>query len=328
MIRRLLGALALIAGTYALCAAIFGPTSVIDTLTTLTAIDQWHPNWPDPATVNDFADEAYPLACFATLLLLALYCFTWAKPPIRRPDPQTISPMGARAVGVSSLRLHREYQPDIAQFHLDLIALLREAGVSTEEATEAARKATPEQGSRPGRTVGEIRRLAFREVGLTAPTINVRSQAPNLEETARFLRDYGYRAVRLRHAWPSDDDQAHELNFNGIIVWHRTDAIAAESSLVELLLTAHQAYMASVEDNGEASLSRAVEERDAALTHVATKIALRGFVPPELDAQVGRDGTATAEELKRWAVAQVVSTCSPMTRMPLPTVERTFEEAR
>lgn len=328
MTRKLLGALTLITGLYVLLAAILGPTKVIDGFTTLTAINQWHPNWPDQATVDSFARNSLPFVIAAALFLVLAYgCVALGKPLDLRPTPQTIFPTGGRAVIASSraggLRSLREYQPDMAQFHLNLIALLREAGVSADVATEAARKAVPEPESLRGRSVGEIRQLAFHEAGLTAPTINMQSLAPNLNETVQFLRDYGYQAVRLRHAWPSDDGQKHELNFNGIIVWHRTDAIAAESSLVELLITAHQAYMASVDDNGEPSLTRTVEERDAALTHVATKIALRGFVPPELDAQVGRDGTATAEELKGWAVAQVVSACSPMTRMPLPTIERT-----
>lgn len=329
MTRKLLGALTLITGIYVLLAAIFGPAKTIDGFTTLTAIDQWHPNWPDSASVHAFANSSLPFVIAAALLLAVAYSgIVLGKPIDLRPTSQTISPTGARAVGTSSLRSLREYQPDMTQFRLDLIALLREAGVSADVATEAAQKAAPEPGSRPGRSVGEIRHLAFREAGLTAPTINMRSQAPNLDETAQFLRDYGYQAVRLRHAWPSDDGQKHELNFNGIIVWHRTDAIAAESSLVELLITAHQAYMSSMDDNGEPSRAQAVEERAQALSHVTTKIALRGFVPPELDAQVGRDGTATAEELERWAVAQVISVCSPMTRMPLPTVERTFEDAR
>lgn len=325
MTRRILGTLALATSLYILLAAIFGVTQVVNGFTTLTAIDQWHPNWPDAATVNAFAHDSYPLAIVAALLLIVAYgCVALGKPVDLRPRTmQTIAPMRAGTLGAAVLRSRFPYQPDADQFRTDLVALLGEAGVSRDIAEEATQTAMSDR-----RPLGEVRRVAFREAGLTAPTIHVRSSMPRLDDTAQFLRGYGYQAVRLREAWGSDEKQTHELNFSGIIVWHRTDAIEAETSLVELLITAHQAYRASMDDNGEPSRRRAVDESASTLKHVCTKLALRGFVPPELDAEIGRDGTATAEELERWAVAQVVAACSPMARMPLPTVERTLGGGR
>lgn len=78
-------------------------------------------------------------------------------------------------------------------------------------------------------------------------------------------------------------------------------------------------------DNGDPTHAGHVERAAKALRHVATKLALRGFVPPELDAQIGHPGVATADEMEQWAIAQVVAACSPMTSAPLPTTARTTE---
>lgn len=326
--RRILAALGISAGIYSIAAWAFGPLPLAHTVITITAIDHWHPNWPDATTVDDIASALPAQTAILAITLLVAYIgagfiHRWITPPELPPHLSQAATLPAARAG----RVLPLYTPTREQFHAELAGTLRDAGLTPDKALATADAAMLTADSdKPADWAGRVRKEAFNIAGLTIPHTRVVSREPHLAETALFLQEYGYRALLMKRVGQGIallDDEDDYLNFDGLLVFYRTSAHAAESALLELLITTHQAHMASMDDNGERDKGDAVERNAKALKHVCTKLALRGFVPPELDAEVGRDGTATAEELERWAVAQVVASCSPMTRMPLPTVERT-----
>lgn len=327
LIRRLLCAAGVALALYAIACLIFSPPTVAHTLVTLTAIDQWHPNWPDESVVNDVANRLFRSVILFGPIGLLYYFLMRRFFPSRTASSAAI--IGADKTLASSGRMQKPYIPTRKQFITDLAETLRAAGLTPEKAqktADAAALAADEDDASDW--YGHAREHALTLGGITGPNTRVLSREPHLDKTARFLREYGYQALRMRRVGASTAPAPGSLDFDGLLVFHRTPAYDAESALIELLTTAHQAHMASMNDNGYRDTGEGVERHGAGLRHVATKLSLRGFVPPELDAEVGRDGTATAEELERWAIAQVVAICSPMTRMPLPTVERTADGAR
>lgn len=327
-IRRIIATIGITAGLYSIAAWAFGALPLAHALITLTAIDHWHPNWPDPATVDDIATTLPTLTTALAIAALIAYVGTgylhrWATPPALSSGVASAAALPVAAMAGGALY---PYKPTREQFHADLTGMLRDAGCAPDKALEGADAAMlTADTDDPADWAGRVRDEALTLAGVTGPHARVLSREPHLAQTALFLQDYGYRALLMKRVGdPFGTTETGDLNFNGLLVFHRTSASAAEDALIELLITAHQAHMASMEDNGERAKADATERHATALRHVCTKLALRGFVPPELDAEIGRDGTATAEELERWAVAQVVAACSPMTRMPLPTVERTL----
>ena len=210
------------------------------------------------------------------------------------------------------------------------VAAVTGAGIPDEQALAAVDAAMALADSDDPRDwAGRVRREAVTLAGLDGTFIRVQSREPDLAETARFLTSYGYPTLRVTQVGTPKQGDGHEsavVNFDGLAVQHRTDAHHAEGALIELLIIAHQAHMASMADNGAPAQTGKVERAAKGLRNVATKLALRGFVPPELDTQIGRDGIATADELEQWAIAQVVAACSPMTNAPLPTTERLTTE--
>lgn len=333
-IRRIIATIGITAALYAIAATLFGALAFAHWLITITAIDHWHPNWPDSTTVDDTA-KALP-ALTATLAIIMLLAYIGTSLLNRWLTPQQLSSGTLKPMAVAGSALHF-YTPTRAEFHADLSGLLRDAGCSPEKAVEIADTAMLSADTDdPAEWAGRVRQEALNIAGIYTPYSRIFSREPHLIETTLFLQSYGYRALLMKRIGSrigSTDRRlgdlptvaevnADYLNFDGILVFYRTSARAAEESLVELLIIAHQAHMASMDDNGAPHKAEAVERYAKTLKHVSTKLALRGFVPPELDAEIGRDGTATADELERWAIAQVVAACSPMTRMPLPTVER------
>lgn len=320
-LQRLFTAIGIIAGGYSILALLFGSTTIVHAFVTLTAIDHWHPNWPDdPATVDTVARAIPILTIPLTLIILLVYATSYLKPS---SSPAMFDYLD-QGIGMARLDLST-YSPTREEFQTDLTEMLRDAGLVPDKAQEAADAAMLKADTKsPATWAGDVREEALTVAGITGPQSRVHSREPHLDQTVRFLQDYGYRALLMKRVGtpltPTDPDG---LNFNGILVYHRTEAHAAEDALIELLITAHQAHLAANDDNGKRDKAQEVKRYAETLKHVCTKLALRGFVPPELDAEIGRDGTATAEELERWAIAQVIATCSPMTRMPLPTVERT-----
>ena len=324
-IRRIIAVVGITSGIYFIACSLFGALPFTHALITITAIDHWHPNWPDPATVDDIAEVMPDYACLLMILMFLAYIgATYLKHKFSPPPPPAGISLSARSEVMAGSAVF-PYTPSHETFHADLIGFLRDCGASPDKAKEAAD--TVMATGKP-QWAGEVREEALDLAGVSGLYARILSHEPHLEETVQFLKDYGYRATRMRRVAPDDDGDAHLLNYDGLLVWHRTEASAAEEALIELLITTHQAHMASIADNGHPSKREDVEQYAKTLRHVCTKLALRGFVPPELDAEIGRDGTATAEELERWAIAQVVAVCSPMTRMPLPTVERALGGAR
>lgn len=325
-LQRLFAVIGITAGTYSILALLIGPTTIVHAFVTLTAIDHWHPNWPETTTVDTTAEALPPLTVALAVTMLLAYIATgylqrWNTPPalssaMLNPAAQPIA-MAGRAL--------LPYTPTREGFHADLTEMLRDAGLAPTTALEVADAAMlTADTDTPADWAGRVREEALTAAGMTGHHSRVLSCEPHLAQTVRFLQDYGYRALLMKRIGDrSTTTEPDDLNFDGILVYHRTTAHAAENALIELLITAHQAHMASMDDNGERGKANTVQRYAQRLKHVCTKLALRGFVPPELDAAIGRDGTATAEELERWAIAQVVAACSPMTRMPLPTVERT-----
>lgn len=326
-IRRIFATLGITATLYTIAAGLFGALGFAHWLITITAIDHWHPNWPDPTTVDATA-KALPV--FTGPLAFIMFLAYFGTYYLARFFPSGSSVTASRvpvAHGGAAMALAGSwpYRPTRERFHTDLCDMLRTAGATPDKALAAADAAMLLTNSDdPADWAGRIREEALTIAGFTGATLRITSRHPRLEESAHFFNDYGYRTTRLRRVGSNDDTDDHFLNFTGLIVFYRTSAHAAEEALIELLITAHQGHMASMADNGSPGKADAVEQNAKALKHVSMKLALRGFVPPELDAEIGRDGTATAEELERWAIAQVVAACSPMTRMPLPTIERTI----
>lgn len=318
-IRRIIAATGVIAGIYFIASMLFGALPFAHALINITAIDHWHPNWPNPDTVDAVAELSPHLAgALAALMLLAYIGLGYLDRELFPPVSSGVTLSATRPALMAGPALY-PYTPSRDEFRDDLIEFLRDSGVSRDKATEVADDVMltmPSWG-------GEIRDEALSRAGAGGLYTRILSREPHLDKTAQFLRDYGYRATRMRRVSSDHGGDDHPLNYNGLLVWHRTTASDAEEALIELLIATHQAHMASMDDNGDPTKRGYVEQYATTLRHVCTKLALRGFVPPELDAEVGRDGTASAEELERWAVAQVVATCSPMTRMPLPTVDRT-----
>lgn len=331
-LRRLFAAIGITAGTYSILAFLLGPTAVAHAFVTLTAIDHWHPNWPEATTVDTTAEALPPLAVALAVTMLLAYIATgylqrWVTPRALSPTLAAAQPMAMAMAGRSLL----PYTPTREQFHADLTEMLRDAGLAPAKALEVADAAMLSADTdTPADWAGRVREDALTAAGITGHHSRVLSREPHLAQTVRFLQDYGYRALLMKRAGERRfaPPEPGDLNFDGILVFHRTPAHAAEDALIELLITAHQAHLASMDDNGEPGKADTVQRYAQGLKHVCTKLALRGFVPPELDAEIGRDGTATAEELERWAIAQVVAVCSPMARMPLPTVERTLGGGR
>ena len=338
-LRRIIATIGITAALYAIATALFGALGFAHWLITITAIDHWHPNWPDPTTVDSVAKDLPTLTTTLAIVMLLIYIGTgflhrWTTPPALSPGVMSAT---ARPVAMAGLAWY-PYKPTRTEFHAELSGLLRDAGLTPKRAVETADTAMLSADTDdPTDWAGTVRQEALNIAGIHTPYARVFSREPHLVETTLFLQNYGYRALLMKRIGsriaPTDrrlgslptvaEANADYLNFDGILVFYRTSARAAEESLVELLIIAHQAHMASMDDNGAPRKAEAVEGYAKTLKHVSTKLALRGFVPPELDAEIGRDGTATAEELERWAIAQVVAACSPMTRMPLPTVERT-----
>lgn len=327
-IRRIMTTIGITAGLYSIAAWTFGALPFAHALITLTAIDHWHPNWPDPATVDDIATTLPTFTMALAIAALIAYVVTaylhrWVIPPTLSSGAASATALPMAAMAGPALY---PYKPTRKEFHASLAGMLRDAGCAPDKALEGADAAMlTADTDDPADWAGRVRDEALTLAGVTGPHARVLSREPHLAQTCQFLKDYGYRALLMKRVGDVfGTAEAGDLNFNGLLVFHRTSASAAEDALIELLITAHQAHMASLDDNGERGKADATKRGAEALRHVCTKLALRGFVPPELDAEVGRDGTATAEELERWAVAQVVAACSPMTRMPLPTVERTL----
>lgn len=339
---RLMPRVILASTAYFLAATIFGPRQLVDALVTITAIDHWHPNWPAQATVDTAAEVLQALA-----LLIAGFTFiVWIT--IKMTAPRRHSGIGVgsptagsagaaagSALAPATLAGLPAWNPSREEFHAELCDSLRQAGVSSQAALEAVdtAMATHAQKGRPADWAEAVRGEALTLVGFTTMALRLNSREDHIDATAEFLRDYGYRVLHLHqaggHRHPeAPSDVGASLNFDGLLIWFRTDAHAAESALIELLSCAHAAYTASMDDNGAPATSGKVEKYATWLDRVATKLALRGFVPPELDAEVGRDGIASADELKRWATAQVVTTCSPMAQAPLPTIERDIAGGR
>lgn len=325
-IRRATAALVTVTGLYAAAAWIIGPTRLADWFTTLTAIDHWHPNWPDPATVSATSHTLAQLALYFCLGGIATYVALAALGPRLASGTAAAVPTGsARAIGGQALASIAGIRPTRERFHSQLFDALRDAGIAPTQALEATDTAMAlADTDDPAHWAGRVRAEAMNLAGLHGRFLRIHSREAHLDETARFLTNYGYPALRVTHVGRTGEGDGHEMNFEGLAVQHATDARDAEEALIELLITAHQAHLASMADNGSSSTIGKVERYAEALRHVTTKLALRGFVPPELDAEVGRDGIATADELEQWAIAQVVAACSPMTRMPLPTIERTL----
>lgn len=338
-IRRIFATVGITAALYTVATALFGALGFAHALITITAIDHWHPNWPDPATVDDIATILPTLTTATAIAMLIAYIATafldrWFGPS-SLPSGMSAAARFPVAQAMAGRAVH-PYKPTRADFHADLAGMLRDAGCTPDDALAGADAAMLSADTDdPADWAGRIRQEALNAAGVYKTYVRIFSREPRLAETARFLQDYGYRALVMKRVEGSmsakpnsgiptlEETTADFLNFDGLLVFHRTPARAAEEALIELLISAHQAYMASMDDNGEPAKREGVEQYAKALRHVCTKLALRGFVPPELDAEIGRDGTATAEELERWAIAQVVAACSPMTRMPLPTIERT-----
>lgn len=336
-LRRISATIGITAALYSIATGIFGALSFAHWLITITAIDHWHPNWPDPTTVESVAKDLPTLTTALAVSMFLIYIGTsflnrWLTPP-----SSSLGMVSAAATPLATTLALYPYNPTRAEFHADLAGLLRDAGCTPDKALEAADAAMlTADTDNPADWAGRVRQEAFNIAGIYTTYARIFSREPHLLDTALFLQDYGYRTLPTKRVGsritPIDrngslptvaEANADYLNFDGLLVFHRTSARAAEEALIELLMIAHQAHMASMEDNGAPGKADAVERYAKTLKHVCMKLALRGFVPPELDAEIGRDGTATAEELERWAIAQVVAACSPMTRMPLPTVERT-----
>lgn len=327
--RRTLTTIAWLAGIYALAAWLAGPTQLAHAFIKLTAIDQWHPNWPSSATVDAAATALSTVAAILAITLFALLMIF--RPRNRYAGPP--APAGAAAIAASTGSTAFALQsrtPTRQQFHAELCHSLTGAGIPDAQALEAVDAAMALADSDDPRDwAGRVRREAVKLAGLDGTFIRVQSREASLSETARFLTSYGYPTLRVTQVGTPRQGDGHEsevVNFDGLAVQHRTDAHHAEGALIELLIIAHQAHMASMADNGAPDQSGKVERAAKGLRNVATKLALRGFVPPELDAQIGRDGIATADELEQWAIAQVVAACSPMTNAPLPTTERLTTE--
>lgn len=335
-LRRIIATIGITAGLYAIAASLFGALNFAHALITITAIDHWHPNWPNPTTVDDIAKNLPTLTTVLAILMLIAYIATHFLWRYIAPTPMGTGSVGALPMATAG-RVLSPYTPTRDQFHANLCGLLRDAGCSPDKALETADAAMlTTDTDNPADWAGRVRQEAFNIAGIYSTYARVFSREPHLLDTALFLQDYGYRTLPMKRVGsriaPTNrigslptvaEANADYLNFDGLLVFHRTSARAAEEALIELLIIAHQAHMASMEDNGAPGKADAVERYAKTLKHVCMKLALRGFVPPELDAEIGRDGTATADELERWAIAQVVAACSPMTRMPLPTIERT-----
>ena len=334
ILRRLSGTIGAISVVVIALMVAFGPGPVVHGLVMVTAIDHWHPYWPGQAAVAEAAPSiAGVVAVLAFLIYFGLgfveYLFSRGHMGNHSAGASTLAggaigsaegPFGSAILGQAP------YKPSREQFHAELCELIQTTGLVPQKCVEVADMAMLTADSDdPADWAGRVRREALTISGATGMYGRILSRDPDVAKTAQFLRDYGFRAAALARVGGIHADNSG-LNFDGIIFWYRTDAFEAEDALVELLISAHQAHMAAVYDDGTPTQSRTVERHAQTLRHVCTKIALRGFVPPELDAEVGRDGTATAEELERWAVAQVVAVCSPMMRRPLPTVERETEE--
>lgn len=325
--RRVLTFIGFTTAIYLLACALFGPVTLAHWFVTVTAIDQWHPNWPDPTTVDTVAGNLQVVVTALALIFAAavgiVYVLRRWLFPVSRSSAGVALPSTAMGAATVLARKRALYRPGREEFATDLTAMLVEAGAPVEQAELAVETAMASTTSKdPADWAGQVRDEALGRVGFAGQAQRVISDEPHLEQTAEFLRAYGFRAVRIKHVEGSDRGEV--LNFGGILVWYRSEATDAENALIELLIYAHQAHLASMEDTGERAQRERVERYTESLGYACQKLALRGFVPPELDAEIGRDGTATAEELHRWAVAQVVGTCSPMAQTPLPTVERTI----
>lgn len=325
--RRILGTTILVAFVYALTAVLVGPTRLVDLFVTVTAINKWHPNWPAQSTVHEVANTSPSIAILVAAASALLYVALTLTGAFRvRPLSPTL---GSAAMGgpVAMAGFPEFIRPQTAQeFQEALLRTLQEAGVGAPQA-EAAVSAAMELADTadPGDWASRVRERATALAGVNGRFFRVHSQEPHLDATARFLREYGFLVLRFNTVFRRKDQAPLDrglLDFDGLAIGYRSTATVAEESLVELLITAHQAHLAAMEDTGLPSSYRILTERSEALHHVAAKLALRGFVPPELDAEVGRDGVATADELEQWAVAQVVATASPLAVQPLPTVER------
>lgn len=320
-LRRLIATIGIASALCLLGTALFGAQPFARAFITLTAIDHWHPYWPNDTTIETAIDGLPYAAAITTALAFALYL---ALGIALHRSPAVALPAGALGGTTHLAASALPRTPSREEFHADLAQMLRDAGVTPERALDAADAAMLAADSDDiTEWAGRVRAGALTAAGITGPNFLVLSREPHLDRTAQFLRDYGYQALAMKRVGTlTRPSESGSLNFDGLLVFHRTTATAAEEALIELLITTHQAHLASIEDNGERDKAEAVKRYAETLKHVCTKLALRGFVPPELDAEIGRDGTATAEELERWAIAQVVASCSPMTRMPLPTIER------
>ncbi|WP_030013192.1 hypothetical protein [Curtobacterium sp. S6] len=326
-LRRILSTIGALCALYTLAAMLFGSVELMHAFVTITAIDHWHPNWPDQPAADHLGQNVAGLA--AAVAVLWFLFFVLAPWIIRLASPGRLNTPAAMSglddsmgLATAALGSMKPYHPTRAQFHAELCEMLRSVGVSAEGSVEAADMAMLTANTHdPADWAAPVRSEALEAAGITGTYVRVHSRESGRAETAQFLRDYGYTAAQMRKVGDGGTDQ-DSLNFEGILVWYRTEAHEAEDALIELLIIAHQAHRAAMTDTGTAQEAKVMQRHFQSLGYVCRKLALRGFVPPELDAEVGRDGTATAEELERWAVAQVVAACSPMTRMPLPTVER------
>lgn len=302
---------------------LFGPQDLVGAFVILTAIDHWHPNWVGP---EPFLAAAHTLTGVAIIYLVVVVINWLAKRlfPNMTHAPRNTDVMATlRTDDTTALRALQKVATNAEDFRKELQGALLTTGMTPDQATTATQAGMVLADTRqPKDWAGPVRDAALEYAGINGQFLRVFSAEPRLVDTAQFLTDYGYMAMPVT-CYGTDD---HLLNFDGILVKHNTTSITAEESLIELLVYAHQAHMASMLDTGNLRQRHQVENYSKGLTYVATKLSLRGFIPPELDAEIGGDGTATAEELQRWAIAQVVATCSPISREPLTTIERTIPE--
>lgn len=322
-LRNIATSLTLLLATYLLTYILFSPEALVHFFILVTAIDHWHPNWAGPEPALLFAHGLMAIAAFY-LLLVVIYWFTKRLfPPANaiRMTPEDIQ--AHQANGTTFLKAIRQVTITPEDFQKELYGALLTAGLTPDQATSATKAGMALADTKdPKDWAGPVRDKALDHAGVHGRFMQLFSTEPRLVDTAQFLTDYGYSAMPVTR-YGTDE---HHLNFDGILIKYNTTSFAAEESLIELLTYAHQAHMASVLDNGKPKDREQVENYSKALAYVATKLSLRGFVPPELDSEIGRDGTATADELQRWAIAQVVATCSPISRDPLTPTERTIPE--
>lgn len=337
--RRTIGAIAAITILLAFTSALLSTYSArpfVDTFALVTAIDQWHPNWPGNDVVAATLNRPDVLKFFAWAVGLVGVCYialVTLKAGVS-PEPRASAAGGAGLATVAQLEAAvEEPTGTVGQYRAALVQRLVAGGMTAEDAAAAVEAAEAEvDGLRKrsaGGTAGAPWKASMRDAligevigaGNACQTLTMDLRTDVKGRTfalAQFLNRYDGRPVlplRKIHGAALAASGNRQWNIDGVILQNRPDRdLAADRSLMALLAVAFIAHDTAARDDGSGpdEVNNALE----GLRRHCRREALMGFIPAEIAAEAGHSGVATPEELERWAIAQVVEcvgTSSPET---------------